>query len=410
MKLHLLVISMVALLLSSCSKKEFMPAPVGETIPYQETKKTIQETMESSAYTCFATAWRKSNMDKILKALNPKIAVTVFVPDNKAFEALGYTIATINRTPAVVLDSLLLLHTAKNQVLPETLNPQSANYLFLSLLENKKYMERYGMMNGEYRYYLYRHYFNIENDKVLVNGKVSGKAADIIVGTNGTLIPIDRVLTRPVKDTRETLEADGRFGLYLSILEQNDQFYMEVSGFPGNQLERFFNKEPYVSFSSVFAPTDEAFHKAGIYSLADVEKLNSRSVPYLLDDYFTVSNYLPVDSILNNHFWQYSGIYVRNMDPSYNSRYISPEPNPIYFFSNDLKNEILGSYVTLYNLERFRVVHLNNLDFIRKGTTIQVRVKDSDATPATVIDSDIQTFNGAIHVVDRLLLPKGFKL
>ncbi|RQO64533.1 hypothetical protein DBR43_32630 [Pedobacter sp. KBW06] len=409
MKLHLLIISMMVLLLSSCSKKEFMPAPEGENIPYHETKMTIQENLESSAYTCFYTAWRKSNMDKILKALNPKIAVTVFVPDNKAFEALGYNIATINRTPAAVLDSLLLFHTAKNQILPETLDPQSANYLFLSLLENKKYIERYGMMNGEMRYYLYRHYFNIENNNVLINGKVSGKAADIMIGTNGTLIPINKVLSRPVKDMRQTLEEDGRFGLYLSILAHDDEFYKEISSFPGNQLDRFFNREPYVSFSSVFAPTDEAFHKAGIHSLADVEKLNSRSVPYILEDYFTVSNYLPVDSVLNNHFWQYSGIYVKNTDLSYNSRYISPEPNPICFFSNDLKNEILGSYVTLYNSERSRVVHLNNLDFIRNGTSLKVRVKGSDAEPATVIASDIQTFNGTIHVVDRLLIPKGFK-
>jgi len=409
MKLHLLVISALVLLLSSCSKKEFMPAPIGESIPYQETKKTIQEAMNQSAYTYFATAWRRSNMDKILKEQNPKMAVTIFVPDNKAFEALGYTLASINRTPAAVLDTLLLFHTAKNQLIPETLNKQTANYLFLTMLDNKNYIEEFGMMNGEYRRYLYRHYVNIENNKVLVNGKISGKPEDIIVGTNGTLIPISKVLTKPVKDMKQTLEEDGRFGLYLSILEQSDRFYQNSFGFIGDQIQRLSSKLDYVVFTSIFAPTDDAFHKVGIYSLADVDKLNSRSVPYQLEDGFTVSNYLVIDSVLNNHFWQYSGLYVKNVDQSYVANYVTPEPNPLYFFSNDLKNEILEGYATVYDSYFLRKIHLNNLDFINGGPALKIKVKGADAEPATVLESDIPTFNGTIHVVDRLLVPKGFK-
>jgi uncharacterized surface protein with fasciclin (FAS1) repeats len=409
MKLHILIILAFGLACASCNKEEFMPAPIGNPIPYQETKKTVQEALQESPYTCFATAWRRSNMEKILKGLNPKIAISIFVPENKAFEALGYTVASINRTPVATLDSLLLFHTAANQVLPEKLNPHSANYLFLTLLSNKNYIERYGQMNSEFREYLYRHYFNVEDNKSIVDGKVSGNAGDIIVGSNGTLIPINKVLVRPQKDIKETLEADGRFGLYLSALALNDDFYLNNFGFPADHLDRFSSKGMFVGFSSVFAPTDEAFHKVGIYSTEDIEKLNSRSTPYTLEDYFTVSNYLPSDSILNNHLWRYNGIYVRNVDPSYNSTYISPTANPIYFYSNDLKNEILGNYVTVYNTERWVNIFYNNLDFIRNESQIKIKVKDSDAEPATVIEADIHTFNGVVHVVDRLLIPKGFK-
>lgn len=409
MKLHILFIFALSLVFSSCTKEEFMPEPMGATIPYQETKKTIQEVLQESPYTCFAAAWRRSNMEKIVKGLNSKIALSIFVPDNKAFEALGYTVTAINRTPVAVLDSLLLFHTAANQVLPEKLDPRSANYLFLTLLSNKNYIERHGAINSEFREYLYRHYFDVEDHKTIVDGKVSGNATDIIVGSNGTLIPINKVLIRPEKDIKETLEADGRFGLYLSILALNNNFYINNFGYPSDHLERFSSKGDFVNFSSVLAPTDEAFHKAGIYSVADIEKLNSRSTPYTLEDYFTVSNYLPSDSILNNHLWRYNGVYVKNIDPSYNSNYISPTANPIYFYSNDLKNEILDNYVTVYNTERWVDIYKNNLDFNRNGGQIKIKVKDSDAEPATVIESDIHTFNGVIHVVDRLLIPKGFK-
>jgi uncharacterized surface protein with fasciclin (FAS1) repeats len=409
MKLYILIILAFSFAFSSCTKEEFMPAPLGESIPYQETKKTIQEALQESPYTCFTTAWRRSNMEKIVKGLNPKIALSIFIPDNKAFEALGYTIATINRTPVAVLDSLLLFHTAANQVLPEKLDPRSANYLFLTLLSNKNYIERYGAMNSEFREYLYRHYFNVEDYKTIVDGKVSGNVADIVVGSNGTLIPINKVLIRPEKDIKESLEADGRFGLYLSALALNNDFYIDNFGYPSDHLERFSSKGSFINFSSVLAPTDEAFHKAGIYSVADIEKLNSRSTPYTMEDYFTVSNYLPSDSILNNHLWRYNGVYVRNLDPSYNSAYISPSANPIYFYSNDLKNEILANYVTVYNTERWVDVYHNNLEFIRSEGQIKIKVKDSEAEPATVIESDIHTFNGVIHVVNRLLIPKGFK-
>ena len=37
-------------------------------------------------------------------------------------------------------------------------------------------------------------------------------------------------------------------------------------------------------------------------------------------------------------------------------------------------------------------------------------IKESGGTPVQIIDTDINTLNGPIHVVDNLLLPKGFKL
>jgi len=409
MKTYILICTLLSLFLSSCVKKEYMPEPVGHKIPYHESKTTVQETLNKSAYTFFSAAWKRSHMDKILNDLNSKVSITVFVPDNQSFEKMGYSLASINSTAPEVLDSLLLFHTCLNQIIPATLDKESTNQLLLTMLSNKNYTEAFGLNTSEFRDYLYRHYLNVENDKVLVNGQVSGSAGDVILATNGTLIPIHRVLAKPEKDIKEILEQDGRFKLYLSFLESNDEFYLSLSGFPANQVERFSSKLGYVTFSSVLAPTDEAFHKAGIYSMDDLDKLNSRSTPYIIEDGFTVSNYLPMDSVLNNHFWQFSGVYVRNVNERVPGQYINPSSNALVFFSNDMKDQLIGNYVTLYDTYWDRPIHENNLEFIRNGEEIKIRVKGSDAEPATVISRDIQAFNGTIHVLNRLLLPKGFK-
>lgn len=409
MKTHILIYTVLSLFLSSCVKKEYMPEPVGQKIPYHESKVTVQETLDKSPYTFFSAAWKRSHMDKILKELNPKVSITVFVPDNQSFEKQGYTLASINAAAPEVLDSLLLFHSSLNQIIPETLDKLSANQLLLTMLSNKDYLEAFGLNTSEVRDYLYRHYLNVENGKVLINGQEAGSTGDIILATNGTLIPIHKVLTKPEKDIKEILEQDGRFKLYLSFLESNDQFYQELSGYPANQLERFSSKLGYVTFSSVLAPTDEAFHKVGIYSMDDLDKLNSRAVPYILEDWFTVSNYLPMDSVLNNHFWQYSGIYVKNANERVPGLYVNPGSNALVFFSNDMKDQIIGNYIPLYDTYWNTPIHENNLEFIRNGEEIKIRVKGSDAEPATVINRDIQAFNGTIHVLNRLLIAKGFK-
>jgi len=39
-----------------------------------------------------------------------------------------------------------------------------------------------------------------------------------------------------------------------------------------------------------------------------------------------------------------------------------------------------------------------------------MKIKEAEQAPINIIETDINTVNGPIHVVDNLLLPKGFKL
>jgi hypothetical protein len=116
---------------------------------------------------------------------------------------------------------------------------------------------------------------------------------------------------------------------------------------------------------------------------------------------------------LNNHYWGCNDATVKTNIRG-NIQDIKRTPVvPLIFYTNDMENKILWDFkVSLRETgtggQDFSLV--NPLDFIRDGSTIRVRVKGSGAEPATIIEKDIEAFNGVIHVVDRLLVPAGFKL
>ncbi|KKX49910.1 hypothetical protein L950_0213295 [Sphingobacterium sp. IITKGP-BTPF85] len=52
----------------------------------------------------------------------------------------------------------------------------------------------------------------------------------------------------------------------------------------------------------------------------------------------------------------------------------------------------------------------NPFAFTASNGKLSMTIKESGGTPVQIIETDINTLNGPIHVADNLLLPKGFKL
>lgn len=407
MNLKLIAICLLFITLASCRKAEFQPEVEGEQVPSADLTITLNEVLESSPYTLFKAAWKRSNMSSILEKRGANSPVTLLVPSDAAFIADGMTLEAINNTSPALLDSLLLYHTLSTAVNPKDLSERGENTIGISLLENK-YLKVKGYDN-EYQTdpYFYRQCINVAGNDLLINGKKAGNAV-VTLAKNGTLWPIDRVLKKPVKTMMQALEEDGRFGMYVEIMTKTDLLWEEsMMGFAQRTpfTDGLVIGNNYLIFKSILAPTDEAFHQAGFKNVEDLMTLNRRNVlPYFdWDTFEPVGKGYATDTLLTMHRW---GRLLKEQDG-----WGPGADNPDSFYSNDLNNKLLSGYaLSTSGYSGTIPVMYMPFDFGKnEAGQVTLKVKGSAHPIATVVEGDINTLMGPIHAVNRLLPPKNFK-
>lgn len=407
----------IGVLAVACRKKELMPEPEGEKVPHQELTITLMELLEQSNNQLFKQAWNKSHMNSILDQNGPKAAYTLLAPDDAAMKAAGWDESRINAATPEELDTLLMLHTLGNKVNVSAMAAQVGNVSWTSLLSTNTFKEQLNdqgsAVTREYPYQ-FRQYLGLSSDSaLLINGKNAGKAKPQ-EAKDGLLWPVNRVLEQPRKTIMEALKEDGRFSLYLEALRLNDSLYKTIEGFD-EYNSMIYWIQPYldvmiaemdwscncaqirrgpVERTSIFAPTDEAFQKAGLFTAADIRKLASRTRPVYAD--YTLHGRIVMDSLLSMHMWGKQGqMIVLDVPP--------------VFYTNDLTQEKLEHHYSQSGNGYVNGGIAVPLVFSKDASgRVQVQYKGSSYEKATVTTGDIETIQGPVHVVDRLLVPKNF--
>jgi hypothetical protein len=347
--------------------------------------------------------------------------------------------------------------------MPVTLVDNSNNYLtsffygsgtaIFSISGGTGYMADNSSPNFPWRIFL-----GAQQGDLLVNRKVVGKVADASVAKNVTICNIVKILQKPLISTREWLVRDGRFSLFLAIRRYNDSVYNSLCGqtnsyvdlpweshqfaaaswgvgYAGAQvfyptLDYLANQQYYYDpndqaihtkhnlvMHTLLAPTDEAFHQAGFNTLNDLITFDQRTQLYPVpsedwwNNFSYCSGYFPIDSVLCLH------LFGLNPYPTYgpltadglNAGRAGLMPaTSILYYSNLFRSGFLNGPGSTVSGPDNRVT--NPLDYFPSGNTVKIRAKGSNYEAATITDADIETYNGIIHVVDRLLVPPGFKL
>ncbi|SOD13347.1 fasciclin domain-containing protein [Pedobacter xixiisoli] len=432
-----LAISLFAIfLLGACSKTEFLPEPEGAKIPFQsDATQTVEELLAASPAKLFYSAWQKSNIKDVLNATTSKQIFTVFVPNDAAMQAAGLGASQIGQKSVAELADLMKFYITLGPVAPEELKTRTDNFMVKSMLVNPQlFLPFYegGLGNGQRADpYHYRNYMIVREDQLLINGKNVGKL-NYQPATNGGIYVIEKAIEIPTKTILEALEADGRFTMFLEAQRMGDDLFIDKIATDMEPLfgykpspdeivqyayERNYYKNnwtinenalggPNIVISTLFAPTDEAFHKAGFMSVADVISFNERSLDGIRFDenLFTVVGGFPLDTVFNFH-----RDFGRMLRPATQGgdRAIS---NATVFYSNVLSSSLNDYLVSAGGNPTIEYAFKMPLDFTKNGNAVQLKVKGSEYPAANVIEGDINTLNGPIHVVDHLLFPKGFKL
>ncbi|MFN5478286.1 MAG: fasciclin domain-containing protein [Sphingobacteriales bacterium] len=177
-------------------------------------------------------------------------ALTVFAPDNAAFEASGITNATVNALPVASLDSILKYHVLGSTVSSGGVPVSDA---VSTLLGTKLFASR--NTNG-----------------VFANG-IKVKTADV-PAANGVIHVIERVLIPPTKTIAQIVSADTSFSILLAAVVKaglDDELSQ-----PGKY--------------TVFAPTNAAFRAAGFANAAAINAANTTVITNVVKQHVLTTN------------------------------------------------------------------------------------------------------------------------
>lgn len=415
-RINFLVFWVLMLVMASCRKTEFMPPAEGAIVPAEEATLNLKEILNTSTYTLFKAAWTRSTMDAKLKTFGERAKFTLFVPTDAAFIADGMTLAVINNTSPEALDDLLMYHTVGSSVNVRALGERVDNTIEKSILLNPNLRVKPISLDNLYgsEPYYYRQYLKVQKGNLYINGKDAGKISPI-PATNGLFWPIDRLLHKPTKTMLEVLEEDGRFGIYLDVHKRCSDYYLEITEgaldrpwTSGLEVEEQGDFYPNITFNSVLAPTDAAFRAAGFADGAAVMEMNMKhDLPIVDWDRGIVTGLFASDYMLTYHRWS-DRIYPKNASNGSVGR-----PNSTAFYSNDFNNEVLANYVLRDNggtASSTLPLLMMPMEF---GTTangaVTIKAKGSTHPPAVIVEGDINTIMGPIHVVDHLIPTADFK-
>lgn len=431
-----ILICFLAVLFWGCKKEGYIPPPQGEKIPYTDTLHVLlADALKQSPAQRFYKAWQRSRLPQIVDSLGKgKNMVTILAPTDAALESGGYTEAKLQTMDVRQLDSLLMFYVIKQRVSKEDLTNRSDAYMGITMLRKPgvctapppKPTSGY---NPPVPYY-YRQYIQLEDGKMMVNGKAKGTGV-AIPAKDGYLWLLDQMIDKPEKNVVETLTADGRFTLLLGILRETNrvfaEIYIETFGVPPDDYDPSSNdflytynwvvepRPPFSSgrdlnttFSTYFLPDDDAFRAAGFNSVADLMAFNRRKgLPHFNFDTYNWDGSFATNDMLDYHLmW---GIGAKHLVSSYPA-------SSIVFYSNLLTSSMVANYPILGfpldpNDPGGDPSYYMPYKFTRAASgKTQMQVKDTTAPIATVVDGDINTLMGPVHVLDRLLIPKGFKI
>lgn len=398
MKQLLYIISAAIFVLAACTKTEEPPKPIGSSIPYHSnaSRRLVQIVDSLPEATLYSIAFHRSSIEHYMDSLNsvpvntPDAPYTLFIPSDKAMAAAGYTKDIISSLSVASADTLVRYLSLPGMVRTDS-SIGYANTTFVPLIPGDLNIQGSLQQSFYYPYY-YNLTVGFSASSLLLNGKVVASPIKSIPATNGDVFIIDSLIQQPTKDMYELVLKDTSLTFYMAALRKSNELYAVNGtldgGLPYNdtlwlQLQMPFGDVPgHDVFNILFAPDNNAFRKAGFFSINEIDDYIDKSQLASSPQYTYM--FTNMDSILMNHkaFYSYDGsggfnwIYMNAMQAG---------------FYTSFDNSYLGGAANFH---------------VAGGKVMMHRTDVPDGRAATVIaPSDITTINGVIHHVDNLLLP-----
>lgn len=424
-KLFFSMILLSIIIISSCKKNEFLPENTGNKV-ITEKLNIFEESIPGEA-TLFKLAWDKADIKKYIIKEYPFAKLTFFIPSNSAMEKLGLNKHGIEMSTQSDLAKLIKYHIITDAIPINQLKNAFPDIMCPTLLVNPKYY--YSTRTTDFtktEVYRYNHYLKASENSIFVNGKRMSLLKEIPV-FEGQAFLINSVLEVPERQMIDVLKSDKRLSLYNKALELSlpfyERYYSKSYGnfatplhysldffytFPNSAYESNTYKRDLVNLT-LFPPTNEAFNEIGIFNEKDLIALNNRIPP---NSNFPYGHSTPIDSLLRyQNYHSSGGLIIQTTNPSKNGIGVISGPGMIWFTT--IFDEIFFPKYMISNSMtydgKFDTVY-PDFTFKTKNNKINLSHKNSNIKDAEIIESDINTIQGPIHIVNRILVPKDFTM
>lgn len=397
------VVCAAALFFMACTKTEEPPRPVGTALPFTDSAHhtlaaLIDSLPEATIYrAAFHQAPLQAYMDSLRKASGSATSpYTLFIPTDAAFKAYGiHSAEELAALPPAQVDTLLRYLAIPNKLqLPTNADFLSATYNPMMYPDKQMERSRPGSVFLSFPY-VYTITPAFDNGHLLINGKQVAAHVNPLQATDGTIYLLDTVVEKPLHDLYQLVMADTSLSLYMAALRCNDSLYID-KGILGSevfnivcndtvQLQFVTPQANYpCNFTVLFAPDNNAFRKAGLYTATDVAAFINRSYLATAPPYTQVLTNM--DSILVNHRLLCNNNRLNlNVSYFYTADVINTL-NPLYM--NNSTN--LGSCIFWHDA---------------KGPLMHRGDYPNGQAAYFLPGSDQVALNGVLHKMDNLLLP-----
>ena len=376
--------------LPACSRKDILPADVGEPVPYTpDATRRWQEIMNDAEFSLFKTAYQRSVVDSRVQATNAAFH-TIFMPTNIALENAGWTADKINTATPEVLDSMLAYYIVIGRYTRENIEvPMPKSFPLNTLLIDPT-------LSGANTStpYVYKLYVSTWEDSLMINGKTVAPLDRSEDALNGQVYKIDKFVSRPTLSLIEYIQSQPRFSMLLEAINASVPHYTYPADYNNPEwVARMTNVVQ--ARPTLFLPTNAAFARSGFNTVEDIEKFIERSLPvaapYYDENLFYRYPYTSMDSLLRPH-----GFSVLPGNSIYDN---------IYFYKDLIKNPAaLTGFILQPGVPSQEGPITVETSFKVENNRVMVAGYLSRAAYQPIVEADIECLNGIIHVVDDFIM------
>lgn len=429
-----ILLFLISICFFSCQKKEFQVPEEGVAVPYLDSVIIkLTELIMGQNDLLFAKIWQKVDMDKYLNEIGgSKGMFTILQPTNEAMIQAGWTDIKISNSSSEHLLEFLKKHIVLGKYTPQVLELKQGNVILKSLYEIPDFSYTYNVLPYHFSIAL-----AVQDQNLYVNGLNQSKL-QVDIANNGCIYHIHQVLEAPNKTAWEQIKSNPQFSIYSELMEKTDSIYLEVfkkaNGYypyQGHKKAQAYNRISSYNFhmsawmlpdntvfvddlNTFFIPTNQAFLEAGFSNVEDLLQFNKeRGYPKVdweepegsYSGFYKIIGGFATDSLLDyHHNW---GLLFAN--PKFSRDDIN-----VSIFSNDFKNPNIksipiASYSDLFYSSPGKIVRVESY-FLENPFLFgenRMSLKNGLIISRLVV-KDIQSLNGVIHGVDRILINDKF--
>jgi uncharacterized surface protein with fasciclin (FAS1) repeats len=366
----------------------------------RDTTSDIRSVLAGSPFHLFSQAYQRLALDSSYGIY------TIFAATDSAMQAAGLTSSVIDALSIDSLYKIIAYQTVYNSYSDSMLENSPTSLQATTMREDVFYNippRSTSLVAQTAQQYLY-----IWKSGVLyVNGMPANIGEAPLKARNGWIWPVHRLFAAPTDNLWNIILSRPELSLYLAAYRLVDSFYQQHPVYVVTPDTSLFATIPYLNTLTpptsvtIFAPTNDAFAKAGFHTVDDIRNYMVQETPGTAFEtingvfYPNVTNYSNMDSVLKEHYLYNTGVNTLMYQDLLNSAAM----NNGWWNSNWWTRNA-------FSVAPWIIPYYSQ--FSGSNGTVNIQYSRDPSVPPAILPPDavrILAINGIIYETDQLFYP-----